>query len=340
MESLDPRKAAILRAVVREYVQHGEPVGSKRIGERYRLKVSPATIRNDMAMLEELGFIAQPHTSAGRVPTDQGYRWFIDNWPGTDWPVLPKKEQTTIENVFRGDFGGLEEVLDSTSHLLSEVTRATALVVDPPNRSKQLRRMELIRRDDKHATMLLISDSGEVDQGVIEFKSPMTPDGLTELSNRLSEDLIATPFDQLDHEISAVDGITEEVKSVISESISQVLVEEGKVYRDGTANILGPDSFSDIEAARAVVDVLEKPKLLGSIVDSAQKTPKVVVMVGEEVPVEQMRACAVIFTSYESGDRLGALGVVGPTRMDYPHTISAVQSIAKSLSRLLDSLGA
>lgn len=341
MGSLEDRKAAILRAVVREYVRNGEPVGSKKLVERYGLGVSAATIRNDMAALTDLEFLAQPHTSAGRVPTDKGYRWFIDNWPGPAWPALPPKVRTTIEDAFRSGFGGLEDALDSTSHLLSEVTHATALVVGPPVRSKQLRRMEMIRRDDKHATFLLISDTGDVDQGIVEFSSRKTPDEMTELSNKLTDELISTPYQKLAERIPEIEGIEAQEAKAITDAIEQTLKNHvGKVYRDGTANILSPDTFSDLESAKEVVEALERPATLGDIVDSAQKNQAVLVFVGEEVPIEEMRACAVIFTSYDAGDRHGALGVVGPTRMDYPHTISAVQSVSKSLSKLLDSLGA
>src|SRR5438128_1718113 len=135
---LDSRKGAILRAIVREYVRVGQPVGSKALSESYGLAVSAATVRNDMALLEDLGYIRRPHASAGGVPTDQGYRWFIDNWPGPAWPELPQGQQLAIRGAFQRGFHALEEALDITSQVLSEVTEAVAVVAPPtssPGRS-------------------------------------------------------------------------------------------------------------------------------------------------------------------------------------------------------------
>src|SRR2546428_979018 len=139
---LDSRKGAILRAIVREYVRAGQPVGSKALTEKLGLAVSAATVRNDMAMLEDLGYIQRPHSSAGGVPTDKGYRWFIDNWPGPAWPALPPGPQRAINGAFEHDFHALEEALDMTSQVLSEVTEAVAGVAAPPAPGNRPPRLE------------------------------------------------------------------------------------------------------------------------------------------------------------------------------------------------------
>jgi heat-inducible transcriptional repressor len=336
---LDVRKAAILRAIVRDYVKNGQPIGSEALARKHRLRVSPATIRNEMGILEELGYISQPHTSAGRIPTDLGYRWFIDNWPGATWPELSVQEQRAIDVVTRGEFGGLEDVLDSTSHILSEVTEATAVVVAPPARKNKLNRLELLSRSKRRATLLLIADTGVVKQGVVEFATNRTSESLNELSRVLNERLDGVAFEDLASDVLSIPGVTQKDSTLLAGAIQKILdsdVEE-KIYRGGTANILSPDKFSDLSTAHDVVGALERPSLLGSLLETVRQAGGILVYIGDEVPVEQMRACAVIFAPYAAGsDRLGTLGVIGPTRMDYPHTISAVESVARALSKLLD----
>lgn len=338
METLDPRKATILRAIVRDYVRSGEPVGSQSLARRYRLKVSAATVRNDMALLEELGYVTQPYTSAGRVPTDLGYRWFIDNWPRATWPDLPKTEQVTIAEALQVDFGGLDDALDSTSQVLSDVTEATSVVVAPPARKNLLSRVELISRDSRRATLLLIADTGIVEQGMVEFAADRSADDLDELARTLNPALHGVAFEDLASESARLESIAAKDRKNVTDAIDRILVHHSaeKMFRGGTANILDPEKFSDISIAHEVVEALEDPQTFSSIVNAARQASAVLVFVGREVPVEQMRTCGVVFAPYDAGsDMRGTLGIVGPVRMDYPHTISAVESIAASLSRLL-----
>lgn len=333
--TLDKRKAAVLRAIVREYVRTGQPVGSKALTERNRLRVSAATIRNDMGVLEDLGYIHQPFTSAGRVPTDSGYRWFVDNWPSAHWPDLPRRERDAIEGTFRNPFHDIEEVLDSTSQLLSEVTDSTAVVSSPPSTMHRLQRIELLLRSDSRVTVLLIADTGVVEQGVVDLDL-VTGAELDTMARELSKRLHGVAFEDLARTIEARPNarhatVAAEVARIIAHRSQQ------RIFRGGTANILSPDKFGDLATAQGVVGAIERPPILSELLDAARVAGTVLVFIGHEVPVEKMHACAVIFAPYDMGDnRQGALGVIGPTRMDYPHTISAVEAVARSLNRLLD----
>ena len=353
---LDSRKAAIMRAIVHDYVRTGQPVGSKMLADRYPLGVSSATIRNDMAVLEELGYIHQPHTSAGRVPTDTGYRWFVDNWPGPTWPALPPNEADAVDSMWRRKFRELEELLDSATQLLSEVTEATAVVSAPTSQRDGLRRLELLARDDRRATLLLIADTGNVEHAVVELDGSHTEDELSELARALTLQLAGTAFEDLPEAIrtppqpgpgapapkapraAAEDA---EVRSRIAQEVDRLLAQRSRerVFRGGTAKILAPDKFADLSIAHQVVEVLEHPPNLSPLFTAVRQAGEILVYIGHEVPVEQMQNCAVIFATYGAGgDSRGALGVVGPTRMDYPHTISAVEAVARSLSRIFDSV--
>jgi heat-inducible transcriptional repressor len=339
--ALDRRKASILRAIVREYVKTGQPVASKTLADRYRLQVSAATIRNDMGVLEELGYIVQPHTSAGRIPTDLGYRWFVDNWPGAAWPNIPETERRAIDLVLSSEARGLESVLDSTSQVLSKLTEAAGIALAPPSRKNLLRRLELLSRDPRRATVLLIARSGEVEQGLVEFAADRSEDDLDLLAKSLNTKLDGIEFSKLASTILESPAVTEDEKVVAAE-IKDVLVERAsqRIFRGGTANILSSRYFSDLETVHEIVDALEHPMILSGMLTAASGAATLLVFIGQEVPVEQMRSCAVIFSPYEAGsDRQGSIGVIGPTRMDYPHTIAAVEAVARRLSVLLEAEG-
>ncbi|MGH2705351.1 MAG: heat-inducible transcriptional repressor HrcA [Actinomycetota bacterium] len=339
---LDDRKAAILRAIVREHVRSGEPVGSKALAARFRLKVSPATIRNDMAVLEEQGYLMQPHTSAGRVPTARGYRWFVDNWPVPEWPELGARDRRAIDGAFRSHFHDLEDSLETTSQVLSTITEALAVVAAPPSRRNRLRRLELVRRDDHHATLLLIADTGVVEQGVVEFPEPQSEEALEDAARALSAELDGVAFEDVPARLqrsSQSDLARVAITAEIGDVLRRCTVE--RIFRGGTANILARDKLVDLEAAHDVVGVVEKAPMLSALLEAARQAGNVIVFIGEENPIREMRVCGVVFSPYEvSSDRLGTLGVIGPTRMDYPHAISAVEAVARSLSSLLDAAGA
>ena len=339
--ALDRRKASILRAIVREYVKSGQPVASKTLVERYKLQVSAATIRNDMGVLEELGYIVQPHTSAGRIPTDLGYRWFVDNWPGTSWPEVSDQDRRAIDVVLDAEFRSLDYTLDSTSHILSTLTEAAGIAMAPPSRRNQLRRLDLIMRDARRATVLLVARNGEVEQGVVEFPEEQTEDNLDDLAKLLNAKLDGIDFTALAKAISAIENVTAEMMAVADE-IDDV-IEAGasqRIFRGGTANMLSSRYFSDMETVQEIVDALEHPRVLSGLMTAVSDSATVLVFIGQEVPVEQMRACTVIFAPYGAGDdRTGSVGVIGPTRMDYPHTIAAVEAVARRLSALLENAG-
>jgi heat-inducible transcriptional repressor len=336
---LDVRKGAILRAIVREYVRAGQPVGSKVLCEGYGMAVSAATVRNDMGLLEDLGYIQRPHASAGGVPTDKGYRWFIDNWPGTSWPELPAGQRQTIEGAFHKSFHALEEALDATSQVLSEVTEAVAVVAAPPSRENRLRRLELLARSDGRVGVLLIADTGVVEQGIVDFAPPRTEAQVSDLATALNAELSGAAFQAMP-EMIATKPDPDGGRTLVAAEIRRMLAGSGweRIYRGGTANILRREKFSDLETAHGVVGALERPMLLAALLGEARDAGTLVVMIGQENPIEQMQACATVLASYGGDQQHGTLAVIGPTRMDYPHTISAINLVAQSLSGLLDDL--
>jgi len=340
---LDRRKATILRAIVRDYVQTGQPVGSSRLVERYHLKVSAATIRNEMGSLEDEGYIAQPYTSAGRIPTDLGYRWFVDNWPGPEWPNLNASAQEAIDGAFEHEFNGVDEALGAISLLLSDLTNSAAVAVAPPApQTSVLRKIELFSRDSRRATLLLIAESGEVEQGVVEFLNDKSEKQLSALADGLSAKCRGVGFENLAVAVAnsgASAAKPNQDHELISKEVSRLTVgpTSERVFRGGTANILSPEKFSDIGVAHQIVEALEQPDVLSNLLAAGRNAGAVLVFIGQEIPIEQMRTCAAIFAPYGADSRKGSVGIIGPTRMDYPQTISAVRAVASSLSRVFEN---
>jgi len=341
---LDPRKAAVLRAVVSHYVGSGEPVGSKTIAERFNLGVSPATVRNEMAALEDAGFIYQPHTSAGRVPTDIGYRYFVDAWARD--VHLPDEDARRIRRFFTEPRWELEEALRETAALLSRVTNHAAVVFAPALDRSVVRHVELVRLSGDRVMLVLVTDSGRVENHVVMV--PETVDDVqleqaNEMLNRIvigahletAADTIAAAVERFPLELrSAVESVVKALKEELSQR------ETERVYLEGASNIVDEEKFADLETVRGVIGALEHRRVVLEVLAGALAGDRVSVRIGSENSVRQMQFCSVITAPYGStGHALGSLGVVGPTRMDYNRGIATVHEVAAALGRMLSHLG-
>jgi heat-inducible transcriptional repressor len=332
---LDERKLAVLRAIVEDYVSTHEPVGSKSLVDRHNLDVSPATIRNDMVVLEEQGYIVQPHTSAGRIPTDQGYRLFVDRLSGVK-PLSPA-ERRAIETFLAGAYD-LDDVVTRTVRLLAQLTRQVAVVQYPSLTRSSVRHVELVRLSDRRLLLVLITDTGRVEQRTIELPDPMADDALTQLRAVLNACLdgrkladVAVVVADLPERLSPEDRPN---ATAVFSVIVETLVErnEERVVVGGAAN-LTPADFS--KGLREVLEALEEQvvliRLLGESSDGA-----VSVRIGSENELLGLTSASLVTTSYGAGERvLARLGVLGPTRMDYPTAIGAVRAVARYVGQIL-----
>ena len=341
---LNPRKAAILQAVVSHYVRSGEPVGSKTIVERFELGVSPATVRNEMAALEDAGLIYQPHTSAGRIPTDVGYRYFVDAWARD--VKLPADDVKRIRRFFTEPRWELEEALRETAALLSRVTDHAALVFAPALDRSVVRHVEVVRLAGARAMMLLVTDTGRVENHVViipEDIDDVELEQVSEIMNKLvadvalegaakaiSEGIERFPLELRDAVATVVSALTEELSQRATE----------RVFLEGASNIVDEQKFADLEIVRGVIGALEHRRLVLELLADALGSDVVSVRIGSENPVQQMQFCSVITAPYGSpGNAIGSLGVVGPTRMDYRRSIGAVHEVAGALGLMLSELG-
>lgn len=338
--TLGDRRAQILRALVSHYVTSGEPVGSKTLVERYRLGVSAATVRNELHALEEAGLIYQPHTSAGRIPTDAGYRFFVDRFAGGG--KLPEKEAKQVRSFFIEPRWELEDALRQTASLLSTLTDHAAVVFAPTLERSTVRHVELVLLPGYRAMVVVVTDTGRVENHVIRVPESIDDVQLSQASEMLNRAVADQPLEKLPATIAEeLARFPLELREVVG-AVASVLADElshrdaDRVFLEGTSNIVDETKFSDLETVRQVVEALEHRRLLLEVLADAFSIDSVSIRIGAENPLEEMQSCAVISAPYGlEGSALGSLGVVGPTRMDYRRTIAAVHEVASSLGRML-----
>ncbi|CUR54239.1 Heat-inducible transcription repressor hrcA [metagenome] len=337
---VEDRKLAVLRAIVEDYVSTEEPVGSRALVERHQLGVSPATVRNDMAALEEEGFIAQPHTSAGRVPTDKGYRLFVDRL--TTVKPMSAAEKRAIATFLDGAVD-LDDVVQRSVRLLAQLTRQVAVVQYPTLARSTVRHVELVSLGPNRLLVVLILSSGRVEQRLVELATPLGDDDLHDVRSRVNRaatgELIATAAEAL----SGLAASTTPEQQAATASITATLVEamsdhrsDGRVAVGGAANLARFGEGFD-GSIRPMLEALEEHVVLLKLLGEASVGGTVTVRIGHEGPYQELSSTSVVATGYGPGDSaLATLGVVGPTRMDYPGTMGAVRAVARYVTRILD----
>ena len=346
----EDRRLAVLRAIVEDYVHTEEPVGSKALVERHGLGVSPAPVRNDMAVLEEEGYITQPHTSAGRVPTDKGYRLFVDRL--TTVKPLSAAEKRAISSFLDGAVD-LDDVVSRSVRLLSQLTRQVAVVQYPTLSSSTVRHVELVALTPERLLVVLILSTGRVEQRLVELTSPIGEEELAALRSRV---LLAAVGQRIADAVTALrasvpeqpgeDGAADRPADRPADptgAVVEALVEAMSDHRSdqrvavgGAANLARyGDSFDS--AVRPLLEALEEHVVLLKLLGEAGSGGLVTVRIGAEGPYEELSSTSAVSTGYGPEDQsLATLGIVGPTRMDYPGTMAAVRAVARYVTRILD----
>ena len=332
----EERRLEVLRAIVQDYVSTNDPVGSKALAERHDLGVSPATIRNDMAVLEEQGYITQPHTSAGRVPTDKGYRLFVDRLSAVK--PLSQAERRAIERFLDGSVD-LHDVLSRTVRLLAQLTRQVAVIQYPTLSRSAVRHLEVVQVAASRLLLVLITDTGRVEQRVVECPVEMDADAVADLRSLLNATFAGARLADAGAKVSdLIDTAPPQLRAVvtlISAALVETLVEPGedRLVIGGTANLARALDFSG--NLRPVLEALEEQVVVLRLIGEVD-AGTVLVRIGEENAHESLTGASVVSVGYGAGDRsFGGLGVVGPTRMDYPGNMAAVRAVARYVGHLL-----
>ena len=335
---LDDRKLEVLRAIVEDFVSTTEPVGSKALAERHSLGVSPATVRNDMAALEDEGFITHPHTSAGRIPTDKGYRLFVDKLSSVK--PLSSAEKRAIQSFLEGAVD-LDDVVRRSVRLLSQLTRQVAVVQYPSLLRSSVRHLEIVHLAPSRLLLVLITDTGRVEQRVLELPATLTDDEVGALRQAFGSrlhgarlvDAPAALADLPDAAPVAIRPVLTSVMSVVLETL--VDQPEERIVLGGTAH-LTRHGLDFPQTLRPVLEALEEQVVLLKLLGEVNDPSTVHVKIGEENNVEGLRSTSVVTMGYgpETG-AYGGMGVLGPTRMDYAGNMGSVRAVARYVGELL-----
>ncbi len=334
---MDDRKLEVLRAIVTDYVSSREPVGSKALVDHHDLGVSPATVRNDMAVLEEEGYITQPHTSAGRIPTDKGYRLFVDRL-GSVKP-LSGAEQKAIHTFLSGAID-LDDVLLRTVRLLAQVTQQVAIVQYPALTHSTVRHVEVVSLSSTRLLLILITSTGRVEQRALELPE-YDEQTLGELRARLNAATVGHPPGEAAARLAAavdtLPALLHPIGGVVAASLLEMLSSEAssRMVVGGMPNLTGYGAEFET-AVKPVLEALEEQVVLLKLLGEATTADTVTVRIGQENPYKELQSSSVVASGYGNRlDMFATLGVLGPTRMDYPSTMASVRAVARYVGRFL-----
>ena len=337
---LKERKNKVLHAVIHEYIKTGKPVGSSILEKNYKFNLSPATLRNLMAELEKEGFLTHPHTSAGRIPTDEGYKAYVSSL--VELQRLAVEEEERIKKEYEKKTKEIDSLLSQTSKILSGLSNYTGFVTAPSSKTNLIRNIELVQISSEQILVVLLTRSGIVKNKVINLS--MDSENLYELKKFLNNKLRGLSLDEASKRIvievqkyQNKQNDLFKLAEYISSAIDSI---KDDIYMDGTSNVLGLPDFNDFESARSLVKLNEDRERLIEIIGENFKDSDVKVQIGGQGKVADLKDLSVITTSYSYGNKIiGVLGIIGPKRMEYEKMMALVKSVSKVVNGLLLKMG-
>jgi heat-inducible transcriptional repressor len=334
---LNDRQGMLLGLIVREYVEHAQPIGSKYLVETFHLELSPATVRNEMVALTDAGYLRQPHTSAGRVPTEEGYRYFVQRLIGDT--ELPTAEKRTISHQFFQARGNLDQWMRLAASILAQHSSAAALVTAPMVDRVEFRHVELISIQGRQVLLVLVLQGGDVQQQFLSLEEPLSQMELAQAAAQVNAMLEGADYSVAEAKAAAMPPIHQSVAAVVLDLMRRAdYLSAAEVVHDGLANVLSQPEFADKGLANRALGLLEEHgKLRGFLAGVlGAEVGGVHVVIGGEGNWEDLRDCSIVISRYGTpGSATGALGVLGPTRMAYGRTISTVRYVSAVMSELV-----
>lgn len=340
-DQLDNRKVTILKAIIKTYLETGEPVGSRTISKYTDLNLSSATIRNEMSDLEELGYIIQPHTSAGRIPSDKGYRFYVDQ-------IMQEKEEevTEIKDLMLKRVDRVELLLKQMARILAQNTNYAALISAPQYHRNKLKFIQLSRVDERKLLVVIVVEGNIIKNTMIPISQRLSDEELLNLNILLNNALNGLTIEEIN--LDVISRLKEQA-GMHSEVVDRVLTEVAEairaddedlqIYTSGATNIFKYPELSDGEMASRLIGTLEQKELLQELVDdvnSSENGSGIQVYIGEEAPVQTMKDCSIVTANYELGEGLrGTIGIIGPKRMDYVKVLSTLRNLMTQLDSIL-----
>ncbi|HZJ58252.1 MAG TPA: heat-inducible transcriptional repressor HrcA [Clostridia bacterium] len=339
---LGERKLHILQAIIDDYIISGEPVGSRTIAKKSGIAISSATIRNEMADLEEMGYLEQPHTSAGRIPSDKGYRLYVDRLIKAEG--LSINEAKYIKDIYDRKTRHIEQVIFQTSKILSDITNYTAVVLGPKLSRVLIKHIQLVPIDAYYALLMVVTNTGIVKDAIISIPQGVGMDYLARISNILNDlfkdqslgEISLEPLIEMREGMIQNRDFFNSLVDALTESID--IGDISEVYLGGMTNIFNYPEYHDIFKAKEFLNLMEQKELLYRLLARSQDNG-VSVTIGEENQCEELREYSIITATYNiNGKTLGTMGIIGPTRMEYSKTISVMDFMGKTLSNYLTRL--
>lgn len=331
---LTKRQKMILSAIVDDYIRSAEPVGSRSISKRGNVGYSPATIRNEMSDLEEMGYLEQPHTSAGRIPSQSGYRYYVDNL--VQLGLLGKEELGALRMFFAEKINMTEQIVQQVAMILSNLTNYTSIVLGPEIFNATLRHIQLIPLSQETAVAIIVTNSGHVENRTVAIPRDLPMSQLEKLVNILNAKLKGVPllqlrsklYNEIASELRQHVGKYEEIMHVLEALLASE--SEEKVYHSGISNILMQPEFKDVEKVRTIFDLFDQSHVLAQLLSESEEG--IQVRIGAENSMEAFNNCSLITATYMvEGQSIGTIGILGPTRMDYGRVINILDYLSESL---------
>lgn len=339
MPELSERQRTILLLLIRDYIETAQPVGSKRLVERFHLDLSSATVRNEMSALTEMGYLRQPHTSAGRVPAEEGYRVFVAQMLQN--AELPASIQNTISHQFFQARPDVEQWMTLAASILAHQSQGVSLVTAPHAEQIRFKHIELISTQGRQVLMVLVLDGGEVNQQVLTLAEPVTQERLSQAAARLNTLLAGQSVEAIASIAARTDALEQDIITLLVQDMKRVSESaSGEIYTDGLTNVLGEPEFAESDEARWAMRLFEERSTLQNLMARASTNSSVgglQVLIGGEGGWQELRQCSMVIARYGApGLATGTLGVLGPMRMSYARTIPTVRYVAGVLSNLVN----
>ena len=341
---LDERKIKILAAVVHDYIATAEPIGSRTIARKYRIGISPATIRNEMADLEEQGYLHQPHTSAGRVPSHKGYRYYVDFL----MPIkkLSAAEQALIRSIFNRRVNELEELVKEAARVISNLTSYTTLTLGPQLKSSHLKYIQVNRIDETRGLLLMVTNYGTVSHNIIDMPTTISDSDLERITNILNDNLSGKTISEINSDIMETIKTEmieyDEILNILLEILIENLEEDaesGNVVSTGSSKMLDYPEFRDVEKAKNFFALLEQHDLITKALKSSSKPNAINVTIGVENPLTELQDFSIVTSNIiVDGKDLGVFGILGPTRMEYSKVVSILEQVTNYLVKTLSTM--
>ncbi|MDR1541481.1 MAG: heat-inducible transcriptional repressor HrcA [Clostridiales bacterium] len=339
---LNDRKIRILEAIINDYILTAEPIGSRTIAKKYGLGISSATIRNEMSDLEDMGFIIQPHASAGRVPTDKGYRLYVDRLMRRR--ELTDEEARFLQSVIANNINQIDYMMQETARAIAVLTKCAIVVSEPQVKKTTIKHIQLVPVDEQAFVMVLVTDSKVVKNHLIYLDQVPDEQALARMSAFINESLRELCVEDIDSslakKLASQFGHEEDALYAVLNAIAAVMQSEDdvQIYTSGVRNILSFPEFSDLEKAKAMFKALEEKDMLITLLGK-NSSEKIQVVIGSENNLELLEDCSVIKANYHvSGQNFGSIGIIGPKRMDYSQAVAVLNGILKHLSAVIKAL--